>query len=204
MKKVFSLVLLLMLFFVLIGCTTNSNDVKTNIHSFKGKIVEIHSDDSFIVEAKNYLTDKIIVNTNGKITWEVDTIVVVVYDGLWLDSDPPQVIASDIWIYNENNKNDIISIEVKKDTASSKEVTLLLTNHRNHEFMYGEAFYVEQRKNGNWVKVEGMPEDFILIGYILPARETVEITRNWGWKKELPAGHYRIHIGGVAAEFIIY
>jgi len=91
------------------------------------------------------------------------------------------------------NTTDTINMIVKEGSPTNRSVTLIINNNTNYDYLYGEGYYVEHQENGSWVKVEGMPEYFILIGYTLRANQTIQIIRTWGWQKELSAGEYRIN-----------
>lgn len=95
---------------------------------------------------------------------------------------------------NHKINNEFVSMSIKEGTFSKKGAIILLKNHTNESYLYGDVYSVEYEKNGSWYSIkplEGM--GFNMIGYTLKSNETKEITMNWvDFYGELPKGNYRI------------
>ena len=89
-------------------------------------------------------------------------------------------------------EKDPISMSIKNLTDSG--LTLIITNHTNDNFLWGEGFTLEQKKNTRWISVPPINDYAVIaIGYTLSAYQKIERGKGWlyGYGR-LPRGEYRI------------
>lgn len=88
-------------------------------------------------------------------------------------------------------QNDV-TMSIKNGTLTNKGATLILTNHSDKNFQYGNPYEIEIKKEGEWYKID-VQLNFTLPAFILKAKETKEMELNWekGYGK-LANGTYRI------------
>ena len=89
------------------------------------------------------------------------------------------------------SQNDVI-MTIKEGTLTNKSATLVLTNHSDKNFQYGNTYEIEIKKDGEWHKIN-VELNFTMPAFQLSARENKEIEINWenGYGK-LVNGTYRI------------
>ena len=97
------------------------------------------------------------------------------------------------------SQNDVI-MTIKEGTLTNKCATLVLTNHSDKNFQYGNPYEIEIKKDGEWHKIN-VELTFTMPAFQLSARENKEIEINWenGYGK-LAKGTYRI-IKGIDYEY---
>lgn len=88
----------------------------------------------------------------------------------------------------------LVSLRVKEGSLTKSKATLILENHTDNDYLYGNPFSIEKEENGNWYKLKPINElSFDLIAYILKAKDSLEIELDWKYGYgELSAGKYRI------------
>ncbi len=89
------------------------------------------------------------------------------------------------------SQNDVI-MTIKEGTLTNKSATLVLTNHSDKNFQYGNPYEIEIKKDGEWHKINA-ELDFDMPAFQLSAKESKEIELDWenGYGK-LAKGTYRI------------
>ena len=89
------------------------------------------------------------------------------------------------------SQNDVI-MTIKEGTLTNKCATLVLTNHSDKNFQYGNPYEIEIKKDGEWNKINA-ELDFDMPAFQLSAIESKEIELDWenGYGK-LAKGTYRI------------
>lgn len=87
-----------------------------------------------------------------------------------------------------------VILSIKEGTLTNKSVTLILKNDSKVNYSYGELYYIEQEKNGDWQKLETIHDMvFNLPAYQLESGKSVEISINWLYGYGyLESGKYRI------------
>lgn len=91
-------------------------------------------------------------------------------------------------------KSDQVSMQVKEDTLTNTSATIIITNHIDESFSYGEPYHLEKKVDGTWYILEPDEElNFILPVYQLDANTSIEKDYNWeyGYGK-LDKGDYRL------------
>ena len=114
------------------------------------------------------------------------------------------------------SQNDVI-MTIKEGTLTNKSATLVLTNHSDKNFQYGNPYEIEIKKDGEWHKIN-VELYFDMPAFPLSSKESKEIELDWenGYGK-LAKGTYRIIKGidyeyeegkyksfNIAVEFTIY
>ena len=94
--------------------------------------------------------------------------------------------------YYESEKVDPVTMNIKDLTTSG--LTMVIKNHTNNEYTYGEGFGLERKENGKWVAVETINGCYVnAIAYGLEAKHEIERKENWEYcYGKLPKGQYRI------------
>ena len=89
------------------------------------------------------------------------------------------------------SQNDVI-MTIKEGTLTNKSATLVLTNHSDKNFQYGNPYEIEIKKDGEWHKIN-IELYFDMPAFQLSAKESKEIELDWenGYGK-LANGTYRI------------
>ena len=89
------------------------------------------------------------------------------------------------------SQNDVI-MTIKEGTLTNKCATLVLTNHSDKNFQYGNPYEIEIKKDGEWHKIN-VELNFDMPAFQLSAKESNEIELDWenGYGK-LARGTYRI------------
>ena len=99
--------------------------------------------------------------------------------------DKSEYIASD----------NLVSLKVKSESLTKSSVSLILENHTDDNYIYGNYYSIEyQKKDGIWYKIiPNSKMNFNMIGYILKANDSNEIIINWEEAYgKLSSGKYRI------------
>ena len=83
---------------------------------------------------------------------------------------------------------------LKEETLSSKGATFILKNNTDNEYWYGPDYYIEIKKDGQWVEIQlEQPLVWNSIAYKLNASEEKEINIDWSiGYGELSKGQYRL------------
>ena len=89
------------------------------------------------------------------------------------------------------SQNDVI-MTIKEGTLTNKSATLVLTNHSDKNFQYGNPYEIEIKKDGEWHNINA-ELDFDMPAFQLSAKESNEIELDWenGYGK-FAKGTYRI------------
>ena len=97
------------------------------------------------------------------------------------------------------SQNDVI-MTIKEGTLTNKSATLVLTNHSDKNFQYGNPYEIEIKKDGEWHKINA-ELNFDMPAFPLSSKESKEIELDWenGYGK-LAKGTYRI-IKGINYEY---
>ena len=97
------------------------------------------------------------------------------------------------------SQNDVI-MTIKEGTLTNKSATLVLTNHSDKNFQYGNPYEIEIKKDGEWHKIN-VELNFDMPAFPLSSKESKEIELDWekGYGK-LSKGTYRI-IKGINYEY---
>ena len=97
------------------------------------------------------------------------------------------------------SQNDVI-MTIKAGTLTNKSATLVLTNHSDKNFQYGNPYEIEIKKDGEWHKIN-VKLNFDMPAFPLSSKESKEIELDWenGYGK-LAKGTYRI-IKGINYEY---
>lgn len=97
------------------------------------------------------------------------------------------------------SQNDVI-MTIKEGTLTNKSATLVLTNHSDKNFQYGNLYEIEIKKDGEWHKIN-VKLNFDMPAFPLSSKESKEIELDWenGYGK-LAKGTYRI-IKGINYEY---
>ena len=100
----------------------------------------------------------------------------------------------------EVSTNNDISMSIKEGTLTNKGATIIITNNSDKNFIYGNPYEIEIKKDGKWHKID-VKLIFNEPAIILKSKESNEIKINWndGYGK-LASGTYRI-IKSVSYEF---
>ena len=87
-----------------------------------------------------------------------------------------------------------VILSVKEGTLTNSSVTLILKNDSKTNYSYSEPYYIEQKKDNNWQKLDTIHD----VGFNQPALElergkSVEINISWVYDYgQLESGKYRI------------
>lgn len=94
----------------------------------------------------------------------------------------------------ELNEIDGVLMRIKPDTLTRTSATIVIYDYTNEDNIYGKAFHIDKKENGEWVSLKPMTEvNWNLIGYHVDEHDRLEL--NIGWKDmygALPNGEYRI------------
>lgn len=98
---------------------------------------------------------------------------------------------------NLQSVNDIdgVTLNFNQETLSATGGTIVLINETNNQYSYGEAFFLEQKIEGDWFQVPVDTENYGFndIGYLLPPLGFEEIEVDWEWiYGKLAIGDYRL------------
>ena len=89
------------------------------------------------------------------------------------------------------SQNDVI-MTIKEGTLTNKSATLVLTNHSDKNFQYGNPYEIEIKKDGEWHKIN-VELYFDMPAFQLSAKESNEIELDWENEYgKLTEGTYRI------------
>lgn len=90
--------------------------------------------------------------------------------------------------------DNIISMTIKEETLTDKAATVLLVNHTDKRYGFGESYIIEYNKNGTWYKINSTNKlNFTMIGRSLESNTTLVIEINWeNVYGKLTRGKYRI------------
>lgn len=96
----------------------------------------------------------------------------------------------------KQEETNTISLNVKKDTITSKGATFIMKNNTDENYDYGADWYIEIKDNGNWKELEtitGEPLSWNSIAYVIKPNEEKEFTIDWSYGYgELKKGNYRL------------
>ncbi len=86
-----------------------------------------------------------------------------------------------------------VSIEIKEGTLSATGATIVLTNHSNQEYTYGEEYKIEKKEGFSWKELTCEDCWFNSYANILGANEEVELDCNFeSYFGKLEKGTYRL------------
>ena len=89
------------------------------------------------------------------------------------------------------SQNDVI-MTIKEGTLTNKSATLVLTNHSDKNFQYGNPYEIEIKKDGEWHKINA-ELNFDMPAFPLSSKESKEIELDWENEYgKLTEGTYRI------------
>ena len=89
------------------------------------------------------------------------------------------------------SQNDVI-MTIKEGTLTNKSATLVLTNHSDKNFQYGNPYEIEIKKDGEWHKIN-VELNFDMPAFQLLSKESKEIELDWENEYgKLAKGTYRI------------
>ena len=81
---------------------------------------------------------------------------------------------------------------IKEGTLTNKSATLVLTNHSDKNFQYGNPYEIEIKKDGEWHKINA-ELNFDMPAFPLSSKESKEIELDWENEYgKLTEGTYRI------------
>lgn len=91
-------------------------------------------------------------------------------------------------------RDDLVSTNVEEKSLTNSKVTLILVNHTDETYIYGEPYSIEYKKYGIWYEIVPINDmNFNMIAYILEPKESKEITVDWEYHYgKLTPGKYRI------------
>ena len=98
---------------------------------------------------------------------------------------------------NNNEMNDLISMEIKEGTLTKTGATVIIKGNVYYDIMTGESFWIEKynNKNNSWEKLESICDNcvFNLIGYNINAKKPLVLEQNWErLYGNLSKGEYRL------------
>jgi len=98
---------------------------------------------------------------------------------------------------NNNEMNDLISMEIKEGTLTKTGATVIIKGNVYYDIMTGESFWIEKynNKNNSWEKLESICDNcaFNLIGYNINAQKPLVLEQNWErLYGNLSKGEYRL------------
>ena len=102
---------------------------------------------------------------------------------------------------------DGVSISIKDDTLTATTAVIIIKNDTDLEYTTGEAFYIDKKVNGKWMKLKTNYDTFwTLVGIIIPSNSYHEFEYNWeDLYGKLKKGTYRfvkeINSKRIAVEF---
>lgn len=87
-----------------------------------------------------------------------------------------------------------VNLSVKEGTLTNSSVTLILKNDSKTNYSYSEPYYIEQKKDNNWQKLETIHDEvFNQPAWGLASGKSVEINISWVYSYgQLESGKYRI------------
>ena len=88
-----------------------------------------------------------------------------------------------------------VSMNPKKASISSTELTVIFDNKSDKQVMYSEDILLEKKIDGDWYQVPTIIDDYGFndIAYVLPPATKEELTIDWEWLYgSLDNGEYRI------------
>lgn len=104
-----------------------------------------------------------------------------------------------VYVFDRESENDEMGLSFSLKNISSTGATLVFRqfdeNAIDKELIYGDAFVLEELKDGEWVSVPTVIENYGFndIAYIIFPGDTAETELDWGWLYgELEPGEYRI------------
>ncbi len=89
---------------------------------------------------------------------------------------------------------DGVSISIKDDTLTATTAVIIIKNDTDLEYTTGEAFYIDKKVNGKWMKLKTNYDAFwTLVGIIIPSNSYHEFEYNWeDLYGKLKKGTYRL------------
>ena len=96
----------------------------------------------------------------------------------------------------------IVDLSMTLVDSNRERVTVIISNDRSGEWMYGKHFSLHVLLNGEWFDVPPLPGWAVVdIGLIVPANGEVEHIYHLDMFGDLPSGRYRIMAYGLYVEF---
>lgn len=101
------------------------------------------------------------------------------------------------WVRPTINKtvNNVKNVSAEIFDISPTGATIIIKDRNTKPYIYGEWYKLEKEKNGKWIEVEAIIDNygFNAIGYSVDENKEVKFLINWEWLYgELPQGNYRI------------
>ena len=90
--------------------------------------------------------------------------------------------------------DDLVSLRVKEESLTNSEMTLILENHTDKTYEYGNGYSIEKEESGIWYELKPIRDfAFTLPAYVLKAKESIEIEIDLKYSYgELYPGKYRV------------
>ena len=89
---------------------------------------------------------------------------------------------------------DDLSIRIKEDSLTNKSLILIIKDATGDKYVFGEEFYIEQKKNGEWSRVRDVHDNygFNAIAYHAYTKD-LELKQDWEYMYgSLDKGLYRL------------
>lgn len=96
---------------------------------------------------------------------------------------------------DELNEAENVSIIIKDGTLTKTSATIIITDLSGKNNVYGTAFRIERKENGEWKELETIIKNYgwNLIGYSVDENNKLELEQNWEWLYgKLERGEYRL------------
>ena len=94
----------------------------------------------------------------------------------------------------EINDNYVVTLETKEGSLTRSGLTLILENHSEYVYIYGQSYLIEYFNDGKWhalIPINDM--NFLMIGILLQPNEIAEILVGWDYHYgKLHNGKYRV------------
>ena len=100
-------------------------------------------------------------------------------------------------IIPEKDLNNNVSMQIKDGTLTKTSATIIITEERNYDIIYGESFYIEKYNSntGSFEKLDEVNNNcaFNMIAYNVESDKPLELYQDWSCPYgELAKGHYRL------------
>lgn len=185
----------------------SKNFLKSSIKGIiTGEIIEVKKGDknsraNIIIQDNNENT---VIYHDSNIEFKIGQEIKVEHSGVSY-SIPPQATAICIDIIRDNPVNlgepsnievsdKVVSIRIKDETLTDSKVTLILENHTNGGYSYGNPYSIQYEHNRVWYEIIPLNDlNFNLPAFNLKGKESIEININWEYHYgRLTKGKYRI------------
>ncbi len=91
-------------------------------------------------------------------------------------------------------RDDLVSMSVEEKSITNSKANLILVNHTDEIYIYGEPYSIEYKKDGIWYEIVPINDmNFNMIAYILESKDSKKITVDWEYHYgKLAPGKYRV------------